>query len=318
MARSVNGWTVISSSQLNRNPFPATKIAPIPGVLKGDVATVLHYVGYQFNKKVEKLYNPGCWGYAYKKLGTISWSNHASGTAIDLNAPSHPWKKKGTFNTKQRLEIRKILNFLESAVTWGGDWSIAYVDEMHFEIKGSSAKIKKIANKIKSPMDVTKYKKSIVAKIKEIVGLKGAVKSKATEISNLKKAALEQKKKEESIKTDLEKAVETIGKQATKLGDSTDKVTLLNNKLKTCQDKSQEHIKAENNVKEVKTLTQKAGVKTTEFYLVLIPYALMILKTIFNIELEQEIIANGILGIVSLVTTGFYIWSRVQLKLSSK
>lgn len=73
---------------------------------------------------------------------------------------------------------------------------------------------------------------------------------------------------------------------------------------------------------EVKPVSQepvnlKSGVKTTEFYIALIPYALMILKTVFNIELEQELITNGILGIVSLVTTGFYIWSRVQVKLSA-
>ncbi len=66
---------------------------------------------------------------------------------------------------------------------------------------------------------------------------------------------------------------------------------------------------------EVKSVSTKPGVKTTEFYLVLIPYALMILKTVFNIELDQEVIANGILGLISLVTTGFYIWSRVQVKL---
>lgn len=148
MANSVNGWSVSSTLPLNKNPFPGTKIVPVPGVRTGDVAAVLHYVGSQFNSKVEKLYNPGCWGFAYKRLGTTSWSNHASGTAIDLNAPSHPWKKKGTFNSKQVAEIKKILAFLGGVVQWGGNWSDAYVDEMHFEIVGNAAQVKSIAQKI--------------------------------------------------------------------------------------------------------------------------------------------------------------------------
>ncbi len=67
---------------------------------------------------------------------------------------------------------------------------------------------------------------------------------------------------------------------------------------------------------EVKPVNTKPGVKTTEFYIVLIPYALMILKQVFNVDIDQEVIVNGILGIISVVTTGFYIWSRVQVKLS--
>ena len=70
--------------------------------------------------------------------------------------------------------------------------------------------------------------------------------------------------------------------------------------------------------KGVKVVNTKPGVKTTEFYLVLIPYALMVITQVFQIELEQEVIINGILGLVAVVNTGFYIWSRVQLKLSSK
>ena len=70
-------------------------------------------------------------------------------------------------------------------------------------------------------------------------------------------------------------------------------------------------------MKDVSTEATKPGVKTTEFYLTLIPFALIILKQIFNVQLDQEIVVNGILGIVSVVTTGFYIWSRVMVKLSA-
>lgn len=148
MAVSQNGWSVISSSQLNKNPFPGTNIVPVPGVRIGDVATVLHYVGTQFNNRVEKLVNPGCWGYANRPIaGSTATSNHASGTAIDLNAPKHPMGKANTFTTAQVAQIRQILAFLEGAVRWGGDY--ARKDDMHFEINANSATVTRIANKIK-------------------------------------------------------------------------------------------------------------------------------------------------------------------------
>lgn len=160
MRRSPNGWTVINSTQLDRKPFPGTKVIPVPGVRKGDVATVLHYVGSEFNNKVERLKNPGCWGYAYRKVfGFLVLSNHASGTAIDLNAPQHPQFRKGTFSASQVREIRKILKFCDGVVRWGGDYTLRK-DEMHFEIIGNARQVDKLAEKIKragKPKSTKKY-----------------------------------------------------------------------------------------------------------------------------------------------------------------
>jgi hypothetical protein len=155
MATSANGWTIISSTQLDRNSFPGTSIVPIPGIRKGDVATVLHYIGTQFNKNVEKLVNPGCWGYANRVIvGFVVRSNHASGTAIDLNAPKHPQFRKGTFSELQVREIRKILAFCDGVVRWGGDYGLLRKDEMHWEIVGTPAKVKLLANKIHNQGDI--------------------------------------------------------------------------------------------------------------------------------------------------------------------
>lgn len=160
MRRSPNGWTVINSTQLDRKPFPGTKIIPVPGVRKGDVATVLHYVGSEFNKKVERLKNPGCWGWANRRvLGFWVISNHASGTAIDLNAPQHPQFRRGTFSASQVREIRKILKFCDGVVRWGGDYRLRK-DEMHFEINATSGRVDKLAEKIKrgsKPKSTKKY-----------------------------------------------------------------------------------------------------------------------------------------------------------------
>lgn len=148
MADSQNGYSV--DPTLNKNPFPGTKIVAVPGVRKGNVATVLHYVGSQFDKNVEKLVNPGCWGYVNRPIrGSTVTSNHASATAIDLNAPKHPLGASGTFSAKQKSEIRKILNYCDGVVRWGGDYSDRK-DEMHFEIIKGSTAVSNLAKKIKN------------------------------------------------------------------------------------------------------------------------------------------------------------------------
>lgn len=151
MAESQNGWYLVNAADLDHGVFPGTDIVPVPGVLKGDVATVLHYVGSEFNKKVERLYSPGCWGWNKPTFvpGSTIFSNHCSGTAIDLNAPDHPWLKKGTFTPPQRQEIRKILAFCEGVISWGGDWQNA-TDEMHFEIDATEEEVRRIATKIRN------------------------------------------------------------------------------------------------------------------------------------------------------------------------
>lgn len=145
---SQNGYSI--NPPLNKKPFPGTKIVPVPGIRRGDVATVLHYVGSQFNEKVEKLVNPGCWGYANRPIrGSKVISNHASGTAIDLNAPKHPLGARGTFSWQQKSQINKIIKYCEGTVRWGGDYT-SRADEMHFEIVAPLSKVKKIADKIKN------------------------------------------------------------------------------------------------------------------------------------------------------------------------
>lgn len=148
MAVSQNGWSVISSTQLNRSAFPGTSVVPVPGVRAGDVATVLHYVGTQFNNRVEALVNPGCWGYANRTIsGSSDISNHASGTAIDLNAPRHPLGKRGTFSSAQVARIREILRECDGVIRWGGDYS-SRADEMHFEIVGNATQVANTARKL--------------------------------------------------------------------------------------------------------------------------------------------------------------------------
>jgi hypothetical protein len=73
------------------------------------------------------------WGYAFRDVRGVTGklSNHASGTAIDLNATKHPLGKVGTFPTEKVPMIRALAK--KYRLAWGGDYR-GRVDEMHFEV----------------------------------------------------------------------------------------------------------------------------------------------------------------------------------------
>jgi hypothetical protein len=146
---SQNGWPVVGSPEIENKAIPGTDVKAVPGLLKGDVAWLLRWVGSEFNKRVDPLITPGCWGWNAPTPipGSDIYSNHCSGTAIDLNAPHFPWTLK-TMSARQREECRKIVNKTEGIVAWGGDFT-TITDEMHFEINGSAADVARIVKKLK-------------------------------------------------------------------------------------------------------------------------------------------------------------------------
>ena len=148
---SQNGWPVLSSADPRRNrSFQAGGEPFVGGVLQGDVSLILGFVAARFDRDVESLANPGCWGWASRAIrGGTAWSNHASATAIDCNAPGHPLGARGTFTESQVRQIRTIVSFCEGTVRWGGDYSDRK-DEMHFEInrRPGDAAIARVAAKI--------------------------------------------------------------------------------------------------------------------------------------------------------------------------
>lgn len=149
MATSQNGWLLVDHTQLENLPIPGTDVKAVPGLLKGDVAWLLRWVGSEFNKRVDPLITPGCWGWNAPTPipGSNIYSNHCSGTAIDLNAPHFPWTLK-SMSARQREECRKIVNQTEGVVVWGGDFT-TITDEMHFEVNGSKEDVKRIVAKLK-------------------------------------------------------------------------------------------------------------------------------------------------------------------------
>lgn len=134
---SINGFSVL--------PFGDSKLAKfkIPGTgarlsLRKEVASLMVGLARDFHQNVEPLNAKSCWGHDFRKIDDSgSWSFHAPGIAIDLNATDHPRGKRDTFSTNQVKSIRKLLqNYSYQGVRlfrWGGDFSTK-VDEMHFEI----------------------------------------------------------------------------------------------------------------------------------------------------------------------------------------
>lgn len=147
MATSQNGWPVATADQQDRSPVHGVTMPN--GVRRGDVATVLHHLMDRFHREVEELVPGWCWGWHVKVIeGSTSISNHASGTAVDLNAPRHPLGVRNTFTPAQRARIRAILADLDGVVRWGGDYT-GRRDDMHFEIVKNAAAVKRVADRIK-------------------------------------------------------------------------------------------------------------------------------------------------------------------------
>jgi hypothetical protein len=133
---SYNGWPVgTPGSSIGIVSYYAPNTSILIPVKSGDVATVLMYVAGRFNSEVEALRAGQVWGYDYRKNvnNPSVWSNHASGTAIDLNSALHPNGAKNTFSGAKVAVIRNILAFCGDVIYWGGDYS-GTTDEMHFEI----------------------------------------------------------------------------------------------------------------------------------------------------------------------------------------
>jgi hypothetical protein len=141
---SYNGWPASDDkASIGVEPFGDAVGLPFPGGVKaGDVATVLGYVATQLHYRVEPCV-AGCdWGHTFKANvnNPSQLSCHASGTAIDYNAPDHPNGSSNTFSDQQVGEIYAILNEVQGAV----DWLEGY-DEMHFEIAVDAGTLSRIA-----------------------------------------------------------------------------------------------------------------------------------------------------------------------------
>jgi hypothetical protein len=141
MQTSYNGWPASKEqAEIGVKPFKvegtnlklrcAEKVAPL-----------LINFAKEYNELIEPLEGDALddWGYCYRDVRNVpgKLSNHASATAIDLNASKHPLGKVGTFDAAKVPMIRALAK--KYGLTWGGDWTRK--DEMHFEIALSPEKV---------------------------------------------------------------------------------------------------------------------------------------------------------------------------------
>jgi len=147
--RSSNGWVANDRSVIASYSLPGGRIA----LRKGDVSVVLLWVANRWHETVEPLQWPGNWGYAERLVrgSSTTISDHASGTAVDLNAPDHPLgvAVTKTFSKSQVKAIRAILEYCDGVVGWGGDYR-SRPDGMHLFIRGDAKAVKRIADKIRN------------------------------------------------------------------------------------------------------------------------------------------------------------------------
>lgn len=149
MPNSQNGWPVVPRSAVDEAPLIRNVKVP-NGVLAGDVAIIFRWLAAQYDRRVEPLRAGWCWGWFVKKIeGSSTISNHASGTAIDLNAPDNPMgagTTKKSMTSTQINTCHAIEDESDDVLRWGGDFGRN--DPMHWEIVGSRAACRAFAAKI--------------------------------------------------------------------------------------------------------------------------------------------------------------------------
>lgn len=138
MAKSLNGWPV-PPKKLKTFHIPGTKRRV---TLDVDAGRILVALAEDYHRTVRKI-DVGPWdegGYNNRPARNANaWSNHASGTAIDLNwseegAVNSAWGRKFFATARARVAIARIKKRYGSVVFWGGDWR-SLKDYMHWEIK---------------------------------------------------------------------------------------------------------------------------------------------------------------------------------------
>jgi hypothetical protein len=141
MPKSINGWTVIEkwdAARLLTIPVPNANrrltvrrsVAPLFAALAADY--------HRWVRPIDKgTVDEGGWN-PRQARNASAWSNHASGTAVDIN-----WSEEGAQNStvgrlffanpKNLAGIVRILKIYSPVIFWGGNWR-NFKDYMHFEI----------------------------------------------------------------------------------------------------------------------------------------------------------------------------------------
>lgn len=163
MATAANGWPVLFSNRTT-GPHPRLRKFIIPGTGRhfllrdGSAGFLLAYVALWWHENLHPI-NLGIWdewGWAVRPVRgqEDGYSNHAPGTAADIDATRHPRGVRLSVNLSvlQVAKIRRFVKTLGGTVFWGGDYNRT-VDGMHFEIDRGMPDVERMARSLcDSPM----------------------------------------------------------------------------------------------------------------------------------------------------------------------
>ena len=149
MTKSQNGWPASKNEKEIGIKIFKVKNTDRKMRLQEDAGVILAAFAAEFHAQVEPI-DEGVfddWAYAYRDVrGSDSdLSNHASGTAIDLNATKHPLHAQNTFTKQQAVIIRELCK--KYGIRWGEDYK-GRIDPMHYEVIETPEQVKQRIEKM--------------------------------------------------------------------------------------------------------------------------------------------------------------------------
>lgn len=133
--KSQNGWPASSNAaSVGIRPFSfVLRGVPRKLMLAEAVAPQLIEIIQWWDQNIEPVTQLGSWNYREirGKEGTGVLSNHASGTAVDINWDKHPLGAAGTIPPNKAAALRAKASSL--GLRWGGDYK-RRKDEHHIEV----------------------------------------------------------------------------------------------------------------------------------------------------------------------------------------
>lgn len=158
---SANGYPVLFDNRTTGD-LPRLRKWVIPGTGRhlflrdGSAGFLLVHFALWWHERIGRLDAPGApwdeWGWDVRPIRgkTTGYSNHASGTACDLDATRHPLGVPilRTFNAVQVARIRRRIKTYRGVLAWGGEWSRP--DGMHIEVALPLSKAEEQARRLSS------------------------------------------------------------------------------------------------------------------------------------------------------------------------
>lgn len=170
MPVSINGYQVLSGwsdARLGTGKVPGTSKSVR---LRRDVLPIFLAFLSEVDKTVINLDAGPLDGFARRSSRSVRrWSNHSSGTAIDMRYDVLRADRRRHMSNAQRNQMHVLLKKYsygnKPIFTWGGDWSSRYLDEMHVEISRGITydQIRTVMEKLKIRNDGT-ISKGVVPK----------------------------------------------------------------------------------------------------------------------------------------------------------